>query len=61
MSLESRTHCLNAHLLTFLCKIQLAGKALFPFVLVEIRTESDQSRSICAWMHLAVRASRNGI
>lgn len=52
---------LNTHLSSFLCKIQLAKKALFPFVLVEIRAEPDQSRYICARTYLALRTTRNGV
>lgn len=37
---------------SFLCKIQLAKKALFPFVLVEIRAEPDQSIYICTRVHI---------
>lgn len=52
---------LNSHLSSSLCKIQLAKKALFPFVLVEIRAEPDQSRSIRVRTHLAARTSGNGV
>lgn len=51
---------LKARLSSFLWKIRLAKKSLFVFVLVEIRAEPGQSRSICVCTHLAVRTPRNG-